>query len=180
MIDVAKAGSSLAGLALLKFFPSDEWARTELVKLVCEMASTNEQIDWLVKRARNLWSQWEGPHELRALFCSKFKAADGIDAYSELARFADGIPSEKESLPALPAAPMRALPSGNVSASPSIETTIRDLCVKTDLNRIGRPKPRVAEIPVIRVTEANRIQQADIDRALQLNREAKAKQEIGL
>ena len=49
--------------------------------------------------------------EVRAVFCSKFKPADGIDVYSAV--YLDGIPSEKESAPAvLPAAPVRQLGAG--------------------------------------------------------------------
>jgi hypothetical protein len=97
MINVKRAAESIAGLSLLKFFPSDENARAALLRIVCDMATTNAQVDWLVKRVLAVWTQWEGPAELRAVFCSGHRPADGIDCFSQLPQFADGIPSERDS-----------------------------------------------------------------------------------
>lgn len=99
MINVKRASESIGKLAILKFFPADDVARAEILKLICEMTTTNEQIDWLVNRARSLWNEWEGPRELRAIMCSKFRPADGIEVYSQLAQFAGGIPAEKQRTP---------------------------------------------------------------------------------
>ena len=56
MIDIKKASESLSGLTALKFFPSDKVARTEINLMVCRMAMTNSQIDWLVRRALDVWN----------------------------------------------------------------------------------------------------------------------------
>ena len=101
MLDVRKISKMLGGLALLKYFPSDPEARGELAVMVCEMMTSEEQVDWLVRRMRTLYNEWPGPKEMRAVVCSKFKPADGIDCYSEV--YMDGIPSERENLPALEA-----------------------------------------------------------------------------
>ena len=167
MIDVNRATKTLGGLALLKFFPTDDFARAELVSMVCEMASTNEQIEWLVKRARNVWNQWEGPSELRALFCSKYKPADGVEFYSALPQFADGIPSERESAPQLPARAIREIASGEpVTASPSIAAVVSDLCAAKSLRRASDriPVPPVREIPVTR-PDCKPITAADVEQA---------------
>ncbi len=164
-------------MALLKFFPADDFARAELVSMVCEMASTNEQIEWLVKRARNVWNQWEGPSELRALFCSKYKPADGVECYSALPQFADGIPSERESAPQLPARAMREIASGKpVTASPSVAAVVSDLCAAKSLRRAVDhiPGPPVREIP-IRRTDYKPITAADVEQA---EREFKAKRAL--
>lgn len=172
MIDVKKATRTLGGLALLKFFPADDFARVELVSIVCEMASTNEQIEWLVKRARNAWNQWEGPRELRALFCSKFKPADGVECYSALPQFADGIPSEDESAaapPRLPASARREIASREpVTASPSIAAVVSDLCAAKSLIRAvnGIPAPPVRELPIAR-PDYKPVTSADIEKAVQ-------------
>ena len=84
MVNVKKAVEQIGPLALMKFFPaqSESGARAALVGMVCEMASNNEQIEWLVRRALALYNEWPGPRELRALFCSRYKPADGIEARS--------------------------------------------------------------------------------------------------
>jgi hypothetical protein len=97
MIDVRKAAEKIAQLGMLSFFPTEQNARAGVVALVCEMAETNDQVGWLVRRCLQLWSKWEGPAELRAVFCSKFRPRDGVDCYSQLEQFADGIPAEIES-----------------------------------------------------------------------------------
>lgn len=188
MIDVRKATESLGGLALLKFFPSDDFARTELLKLVCEMAGTNEQIDWLVKRCRNLWNTWEGPHELRAVFCSKYKPTDGIEAYSDLPRFLDGIPSERESQPLqLGSAPFlriaappdnRAVADG-LTASPTIQRTLSAMALSKDLNRVDRRAPKVPDIPMF-PEGVQKITAEDIARVERELRDKKAREEAGL
>ena len=97
MVNVKQAADKIAELALMRFFPSEPQAKSALVRMVCEMAQTNEQVDWLVRRALALYTDWPGPRELRALFCSRWKPADGIEAYSTV-YIADesggGFPSE--------------------------------------------------------------------------------------
>ena len=94
MIDMKKAAHSIAALSMLKFFPSDDRARTEITLLVCRMATTNIQVDWLVRRVLDVWNEWEGPKELRALFSYSHMPADGIEAYSALPRFQEGYPDD--------------------------------------------------------------------------------------
>lgn len=178
MIDVKRATDALGGLALLKYFPADKSARAELVAMVCEMAESNEQIEWLVKRARNLWREWEGPRELRAVFCSRFRPADGIECYSSLPQFAEhGIPSESPELALITgaASEQRGQP---VSAAQSLHAAVCDLARAKSLNRIG-PATSVREIPVRQITDANRITEADVRLAEQELREKKAREAIG-
>jgi hypothetical protein len=89
-----------AELTLLRFFPSDESARLAIVRMVGEMAANEEQVRWLVRRTLDLWNEWPGPLELRAVFCSRFKPRDGKNAYSE--RFTNGIPAAEPSTLLLP------------------------------------------------------------------------------
>lgn len=120
MVNVANTARELAKLGVLKFFPADKEARAALVQIVCEMASSDEQIAWLVKRALALYNEWPGPHELRACFCSKFPPRDGINAYSQV--YIDGIPSEREERNRLEGPKMLALPPGHeVTADPEME-----------------------------------------------------------
>lgn len=105
MVDVRRAAEQIAKLTLMKFFPVDPQARTALVQLICGMAQTNEQVEWLVRRALTLFNEWPGPRELRALYCSKFRPADGAEANSALYpshEYGGGFPSElPRQMPAL-------------------------------------------------------------------------------
>src|SRR5690349_7814500 len=96
---------------MLKFFPSDREARAAIVEMICEMASDECQVEWLVARALRLYNEWPGPRELRAAFCSKFRPRDGINAYSTV--YLDGIPSEREQfVPQIAAPALKLLPDG--------------------------------------------------------------------
>lgn len=124
MIDVRKAAEDLAALSVLKFFPSDDVARTAILGIVCGMAENNEQVRWLVKRTIALHNEWPGPKELRAVFCSRHKPKDGINAYSAI--YVDGVPPEKPL--ALDSKPLAALPPGAVvSADPAMDEAIQKL-----------------------------------------------------
>jgi hypothetical protein len=83
-------------LSILRFFPSGGQARAAISELLMQFCSTDAQARWLVRRVWALYSEWPGPRELRAVFCSKFPPADGIEADSTDARFLEtGIPSER-------------------------------------------------------------------------------------
>jgi hypothetical protein len=168
----------LGGLAILKFFPSDDQARTAIFNLVCSMATTEDQVRWLVKRTVALHNEWPGPKELRAVFCSKFKPRDGVEAHSQI--YLEGIPSEKPEALTLPVGGQKALPSGaEISAAPTLGIAIRDLARAKDLTRIGQPVPRVRDIPLVQITDANRITEEDVRREVDRLREQRARQELG-
>jgi hypothetical protein len=101
----------VAELGALQFFPAEPQPRRAIVRMVCEMASSKEQVQWLVNRTIALHKEWPGPRELRAIFCSKFKPRDGIEAGSLV--YVDGIPSEHQG----PAPGMLALPPGHVASA---------------------------------------------------------------
>jgi hypothetical protein len=101
MVDVKRAASDIAKLSLMKYFPPDPDARLALVEMICGFADDNEKIAWLVKRALAIFNEWPGPHELRALYCSRWRPADGTEAYSALFpadEYGGGFPRD----PALP------------------------------------------------------------------------------
>lgn len=107
MVNVERAARSIGKLSLLKFFPSDPDARTALVEMACAMVETDEEIEWLCRRALQIFNEWPGPNELRALYCSRYPAQDGVSANSEL--FSTGYPPDpafprrEEWIPQLPA-----------------------------------------------------------------------------
>jgi hypothetical protein len=170
MIDTKQATADMARLSVLKFFPADQTARAENVLMACEMAQTNEQVAWLAKRCLQLWNEWEGPREMRAVFCSRHRPAEGIEAYSQLPRFSDGIPSERPVKPLqLGGATMRQIAGPRetveeLTAAVSIRPVIEAMARAKDMQRIGRRPARVPSIPVVQITAENRITAADIER----------------
>lgn len=61
----------------LKFFPSDEGARLAVMELIRKMVSTKAELLWLTEAMIDEVGEWHGTAQLRALFCSRFKPADG-------------------------------------------------------------------------------------------------------
>lgn len=178
-MNVKSVAIKLEKLAMLKFFPSDEGARLGILELVCKMAHSEAQVDWLVNRMTDgLYNEWPGPAELRACFCSKFPPRDGKSACSQI--YGDGIPSEKESVNRLILGPVhaRGLIEGHqeprqkmqVGIDPDIQRVAR----MKDLNRVGKSVRQ--EISPQRRAEL----QAQIDAAVQANRDKRAKEEAGL
>jgi len=91
----ADSYAAMAALSALPYFPSDPIAQTEIANQIRLMCKTDDQAQWLVQRTFELWSKWEGPRELRAIFCARFKPQDGVEVMRS-AVFEDGIvPAEK-------------------------------------------------------------------------------------
>lgn len=169
MVNVKRTAEAVARMAMLKYFPSDPEARAALVGMACEIASTDAQVDWWVRRMLVLYNEWPGPKEMRACFCSRYKPKDGIEARSE--KFIEGIPSEKLE------EPMKALPLGNVaSASPQLDRAVKLLARAKDMDRPARLKRPVAEVPTNPYYRP--VTQADIDKAVQALRDKRGAAEL--
>jgi hypothetical protein len=122
------ASAAVSKLALMAFFPADADIRAALVWALLEMVETEEQLDWLVRRALRLYSKWPGIGEIRAIYCSKFKPKDGIEAYSTV--YLDGIPSER------PRPEMRDSPRGEpISADPDINRMVTQAAARKKLGK---------------------------------------------
>jgi len=63
--------------AMLQYFPAESGARTAIMRIIDAMATTTDQVDWLAVEMVTRFNDWPGPQALRALFCTKFKPADG-------------------------------------------------------------------------------------------------------
>ena len=130
MLNFERVADLLSGLTLIRFCPADDGARLELAKMVAKMATSEDQVEWLVQRAISLYAEWPGAREIRACFCSKFRPADGLSVGSTV--YADGIPSERRiEAPAVPALP----PGHAASADRQLDDGIRKLAAGAGCER---------------------------------------------
>jgi hypothetical protein len=102
----------VAELSVLPRFPYDQDARLMILRTLSEMVKDEEALDWLIRRAVNLWNKWEGIRELRAIYCSRYYPGDGIETTSAI--YTDGVPPD-------PALPRLALPAGKFEGWPKEE-----------------------------------------------------------
>ena len=72
--------ASVGQMSMLKFFPSDEFARAGIMSLIQRMAGTIEQVNWLTETVLKHYNEWPGPQELRAVFCTRYPPKDGVEA----------------------------------------------------------------------------------------------------
>ncbi len=69
----------------IPFFPSDEIGQLVVVRMMERFVNTKDELDWLADTACGSIRDWQrggGIPELRGLFCTRFKPADGIMTYS--------------------------------------------------------------------------------------------------
>lgn len=74
-------------LAILKYFPSGDIVQEEIMSLFERMVDKPERLDWLVSVLIDQVGEWPGPKEVRAIYCTRFKPADGVEAWSNLPGF---------------------------------------------------------------------------------------------
>lgn len=73
-------GRAVAELSMLRYFPSDEFARAGLMRQIDAMAETPGQVRELVRRILAHYNDWPGPRELCGVFCTFARPRDGIEA----------------------------------------------------------------------------------------------------
>jgi hypothetical protein len=77
---------------IIPFFPADEDARLMIMSALEDMIGSDtlygstpqQRLDWLVNAAVNVMRRWSSIPELRGIYCSRWKPADGLEAYSSL------------------------------------------------------------------------------------------------
>jgi hypothetical protein len=165
-------------LSAIPYFPTEAGARAAIQNQIAAMCKSEADALWLCARMVALYKKWPGVPEMRLVLCNGRKPLDAIEATGESEYYPDGIPSERP-----PAAPPKQLPGSReplqISGAPSIDATVHDLAVKTDLNNFGAPA-KVREIPVRKLNGAERITPAMVRQAEEEYRAAKARQELGL
>lgn len=187
---VGEMAEIVGELTVMRFFPADETGRLALVKLIGRMTDSDpeerkNQTRWLVKRMLELYNDWPGPIELRAVFCSRFKPKDGVNAYSKV--FPAGLPQTRRDLPGLDAPALKALPPGAVaSADETLDAAVKVIAEAKQMssarnvpaNRFAKELERILTAPVDRealpLPTPQSITQTDIDREVSLLRSRKA------
>jgi hypothetical protein len=76
--------AAVGALAAMKFFPSDAGARASIQEVLRSIADDRERLRWLVNALINTVPEWPGPLEVRALYCTRWTPADGLEACSGL------------------------------------------------------------------------------------------------
>jgi hypothetical protein len=147
-----------ARIALMPFFPaSDVTARAVLIEELGSLCESDAHAEWLSLRLLQIFpKQWPGLSELRALYCKRFKPADGREV--ESAVFLDGFPTEDElgklQIEGLPEPKVKALPPAAsflleagepFTVDEELQALVKELAISTAL-----PTPRqrrtIAEI----------------------------------
>ncbi len=71
---------ALVDLSQLRFFPTDPLAPEGILRLLRQLVGTRDQLAWLIGALVNRVGEWPGPAQVRGLFCTRFRPADGIEA----------------------------------------------------------------------------------------------------
>lgn len=156
MLTEETINKTVARITLMPFFPgSDSGARAIVAEEIVNMATSDEQVIWLGYRFIQLYpKQWPGIGELRALFCKRFKPADGLQVNSGV--FEDfpteaelgpvpglALPparSEREALQAATIPITRQLEAGEVSVDPDLAQLVHGIA---ESHRMPpKPEPR--------------------------------------
>lgn len=86
---------AVSRIALMNFFPaSDPNARAVIIEEIISICESDAQAMWLARRMSQVFAEWPGLTEMRALFCKRFRPADGLEVTSQI--FPSGFPSEQE------------------------------------------------------------------------------------
>jgi len=165
----------------MDFFPAGAGARGMIADEIAAMCASEDEALWLVKRMVRLYRKWPSLVELRFVYCEKHHPLDCIQPTIEASEIHPlGLPPEGPP----PLEPKMIAPGPEQVA---IEETLRDihqtvggLVELKDLNRMQPLRAGIVELPVIQITDANRITPEQVEEAARLYREAKAKQELEL
>ena len=107
-LEIAKA---VEDFGCLRYFPNEPGAREAVMELLERMVESPEALRWLVRTMIDEVGEWQGPMELRGVYCTRFPPADGVEAWSSCGKFS---PEAIESRAAIESAKYRALPVPNL------------------------------------------------------------------
>lgn len=69
-------------LSILRYFPPEPAQRAGIMALMERFIppGNSDQLEWLVWTMIDRVGEWHGPVELRGVFCTRYRPADGIEA----------------------------------------------------------------------------------------------------
>jgi len=79
----SQSASAAIRLQILKYFPVDDeqgHVKQELARLFERMVETPEQLEWLVSTLIDQVGTYPGTEQIRAVYCTRYKPLDGIEA----------------------------------------------------------------------------------------------------
>lgn len=165
-------------VAGIPFFPAGSATIGNVANEIAAICETEKQARWLAVRMTRLYEKWPGVIEMRRVFCATHQPFDGVRDVGTSEVYPNGFPSERSPDPDPPQLLGGREPQP-ISGSPTIAATVRDLAVKTDLNRYPKPA-RVRDFPVRQLIDAERITHEKVREAEEEYRTAKAREELGL
>jgi len=145
--DALLAAGHLSELTQLNFFPADEDGRTAVFLLVNQLVSSVDQVEWLVRRLLALFDKWPGPATVRAVFCTRYRPADGVEGSKWLPAFRGPVPLEAAAAPA----PVLVLgpPPSKVLKGAELEAAWYEAISSVQWpESVNKPKPRTVAAPL--------------------------------
>lgn len=134
MLNIAKIEQAIDKMAMLKFFPIAPGTRAAIMELIGELCQDDSQVEWLAGRVVELYNEWPGPAELRAVYCSRWRPRRGPDSASAV--YLEGIPSEKrDNMPSITAGDRKQI-SGPVSNDPSLVAIVDKLAAAKAMSSV--------------------------------------------
>lgn len=71
--------AAIAGMSILKYFPMDEIQHRVMAEFLRKLCGHAEGLHWLVTQLVNRVGEWPGPAQVRGIYCTRFKPADGVE-----------------------------------------------------------------------------------------------------
>lgn len=100
MISETQAVEAVGELGAIPYFPREAAPQAAIMRALCAFVGEPWHLRWLVDTANNHMREWRGIAELRALYCVRFKPADGIEGSQ--CSIAGYTPADCEAANALP------------------------------------------------------------------------------
>lgn len=131
-------------LGALAMFPAASDAQEEIMRLLERLVATEDQLEWLVLTMIDRVGKWEGPRQMREVFCSQFQAADGKQLTGEPENLAPMLLDESEyhkPYKSLPPPPNEPIPDEERAEWAKLDAKIKAKVAREKLGLGAKPAP---------------------------------------
>ena len=97
MLKKQDIAAAVEELAAIPYFPQSAGAKVAIGAHIGKFVSDSKKLRWLIDSAIVAMGEWRGIPELRGLYCTRYKPADGVEGICTLAGYS---PEELEMAPA--------------------------------------------------------------------------------